>query len=152
MLNNSRRLAPFILLAGDLIAVYVFVLLGQQEHGTANPTSPFVGALFETGLFALPWVVAGWLLGAFRVETMRPADETRSLDYTLLGRSLTTWFVALPLGILLRAFALQRALIPTPFFVAALVFGGAFVLGWRILFVLLERFALRARPSNAGQA
>jgi len=50
---------------------------------------------------------------------------------------LNTWLVAAPIGILVRSYALGRAVIPTVFLVATLGFGGAFVLGWRALFAVV---------------
>src|SRR5574341_2295988 len=144
--NNIRsplRLAPLILLVGDLIAVMAFVVVGQRDHNLVNEANPILGVLVTTVEFAAPWVVAGWLLGAFRGVGGHPGRPYASF----LARSLNTWLVAAPVGILIRSFALGRAVIPTMFLVAALGFGGLFVLGWRAVFTLGWWWVNRKTPS-----
>src|SRR5574342_410434 len=138
MQNDARpsfRFAPLILLVGDLIAVVAFVVVGQRDHNLVNEANPVLGVLVTTAEFAVPWAVAGWLLGAFRGagEGNHPGRPYASF----MARSLNTWLVAAPIGILIRSFALGRAVIPTMFLVAALGFGGLFVLGWRALFAVV---------------
>jgi Na+-driven multidrug efflux pump len=120
-----------LLITGDMLTLLAFAYIGQREHETVNSARPLLGVVW-TGLpFALTWLAAGWLLGAFdgKGRAMRP----------FLGRSLNTWLVAAPLGLLLRSYLLQRAVIPTVFVTAALGFGGAMILGWRLLFALWQR-------------
>jgi hypothetical protein len=126
------RFAPLILLAGDLIAVVAFVAVGQEDHGLVNEANPVLGVLLTAGEFGVPWLIAGLLLGAFRT-----GDRKGRPYASLLTRSLNTWLVAAPIGILIRSYALGRAVIPTVFLVATLGFGGVFVLGWRALFALV---------------
>jgi hypothetical protein len=66
-----------------------------------------------------------------------------------LARSLVTWLVAAPLGLLLRALVMERAVVPTAFMAAALGFGGLMLLGWRLAFALLHSriWPDRARPA-----
>lgn len=138
------RFAPLILLTGDLIAVVAFVMVGQRDHELVNEANPVLGVLLTAVEFAAPWVVAGWLLGAFRMGDhvgagLAPAQgDHKGRPYvSFLARSLNTWLVAAPIGILIRSYALGRAVIPTVFLVATLGFGGTFVLGWRALFALV---------------
>jgi hypothetical protein len=125
------------------LTLLAFAFIGQVEHETVNEARPLLGVLW-TGLpFAVAWLAAGWWLGAF-------ADKGAARPF--LGRSLNTWLVAAPLGILLRSYLLGRAVIPTVFVTAGLGFGGAMILGWRVLFLLLGRrmnlsFARSARNS-----
>jgi len=124
-----HRFAPWILPAGDLAAVMLFVIIGQRDHGLVNEARPALGVLLTTAEFAGPWVLVGWRLGIYR----------RSEPFSvrgLLGRSLTAWLAAAPLGILMRALVLGRAVVPVSFIAAALVFGGLFLLGWRLVFAL----------------
>jgi len=147
-MKTVSRFAPLILLVGDLIAVVVFVVIGQSDHNLVNEANPVLGVLMTTAEFAVPWAVAGWLLGAFRTGDYvgagrAPAQGDRPLRFatgtfgkgrpyaSFLGRSLNTWLVAAPIGILIRSYALGRAVIPTMFLVATLGFGGMFMLGWR---------------------
>jgi hypothetical protein len=127
----SRRIDPAalakgFLIAGDLLVLLAFSYIGQREHETVNAARPLLGVLWTAFPFALSWLVSGWLLGAYQVEVgKRP----------FLGRSLNAWLVAAPLAILLRAYLLGRAVIPTVFVTAGLGFGGGMMLGWRVLFV-----------------
>jgi hypothetical protein len=148
MQNNSRspfRFTPLILLVGDLIAVVVFVVVGQRDHNLVNEANPALGVLLTTGEFALPWAVAGWLLGAFP----RGDWETIKVAPTL-ARSLNTWLVSAPIGVLVRSYVLGRVVIPTVFLVATLGFGGLFVLGWRVVFALVW-WRLDRNPRAAAQ-
>ncbi len=110
------------------MAVALFVIVGQRDHNLINEANPVLGVLLTTVEFAGPWVVAAWLLGAL---PRGPGLTTR----TLLLRSLNAWLVAAPLGVMLRSFFLARA-IPAGFMLAALGFGGLFLLGWRLAFGL----------------
>ena len=129
-MRTMSRFAPLILLAGDLIAVVAFVAVGQEDHGLVNEANPVLGVLLTAGEFGMPWLIAGLLLGAF------PRGDKLTVR-SLLARSLNTWLVAAPIGILIRSYVLGRAVITTAFLVAALGFGGVFVLGWRALFALV---------------
>ena len=99
-----KRTYLLILLVGDLIALLVFVLIGQADHQTLDTANPISGALPNAIAFAVPWVIAGWLLGAF------PGAGSQQSLWLFMGRSLNTWLVAAPLGVLLRAAFLQRRL------------------------------------------
>lgn len=133
-MKTLSRFTPLILLAGDLIAVTAFVVAGQREHELVNEANPLLGVLLTKVEFAVPWAVAGWLLGAFP----HGMGDRKGRPYIVfLARSLNTWLVAAPIGILIRSYALGRAVIPTIFFVAALGFGGLFVLGWRTVFAVV---------------
>ena len=153
-MKTLSRFAPLILLAGDLIAVIAFVAVGQRDHELVNEANPVLGVLLTAAEFGVPWLVAGLLLGAFRMGDhvgagLAPAQGDRPFRFatgtfgkghpyaSFLARSLNTWLVAAPIGILIRSYALGRAVIPTVFLVATLGFGGLFVLGWRALFALV---------------
>ena len=143
-MKTLSRFTPLILLGGDLIAVVAFVAVGQEDHGLVNEANPVLGVLLTAGEFGVPWLIAGLLLGAFRMGDhvgagLTPAQgDRKGHPYaSFLARSLNTWLVAAPIGILIRSYALGRAVIPTVFLVATLGFGGVFVLGWRALFALV---------------
>ena len=138
----EKHAVALALLGGDLLAVILFVYLGQRDHDLVNQTNPLWGVLSTTGIFALPWAVAGWLLGAFPA----PASLTAR---SLLARSLNTWLVAAPLGLLLRSYLLGRAVAPISFITATYVFGGLFLLGWRVVFLLLWKVSARTSRSRA---
>ncbi|HLB47093.1 MAG TPA: DUF3054 domain-containing protein [Anaerolineales bacterium] len=133
-----------MLFVGDFLIVAAFVYIGQKDHELINDTNPLLGVLWTTTIFAVPWVVSGWLLGAF------PNGETLTVR-SLLTRSLNTWLVAAPLGILLRSYILGRAVVVTAFITVTLGFGGLFVLGWRLAFALiwwrLNRASIAVKPT-----
>jgi hypothetical protein len=127
-LNSHQNWRMVFFLVGDLLALLAFVYIGQRDHGLVDVTNPLWGVLWTALPFALVWLPVGLWLDIF---PRRVPVNPRSL----LIRSLNAWLVAAPLGVVLRAFLLGRAVIPTSFLVATLGFGGLFVLGWRLLFV-----------------
>lgn len=121
-----------LLIIGDLLALMLFVLVGQTDHGTVDKGRPLLGVLQASWEFALLWLLVGWPLDAF----------PHFKDWTvrnLLGRALLTWLVAAPLGLLLRSLVLSRLNIPTLFLAATLGFGVLFLWAWRLLIVLIQR-------------
>src|SRR5262245_22533563 len=137
MSANQKRTVPLILLAGDVLVLLLFVFIGQRDHSVADP-QPVLRLLVTAGEFALPWVIAAWLLGAY------PTDGAFTIR-GLLARSLNAWLVAVPLGALLRSFVNGSGVILSPFLLVTLVLGGCFMLGWRLLFAWLWR-TRRAQP------
>lgn len=123
--NASRA----ILAIGDVLALLLFIYIGQRDHNTLDAASPVRGLLLPALIFAVPWLIAGWLLAAF------PRSSEVSWR-TVLGRGLVTWLVAAPLALLLRAYLLDRAMISRAFIAATYGFGGALILGWRLVFAL----------------
>ncbi|MBI4791080.1 MAG: DUF3054 family protein [Chloroflexi bacterium] len=140
-----KRMTPFVLLLGDLVALMLFIYVGQREHDVVNADNPILGLLPSVGAFALPWVVAGWWLGAFRDDALTPRE--------FLGRTLIAWLATAFLGLLFRALLLGRAVIPTAFAIATLGFGGLFLFGWRLLFLLGWKIARsRELPVESSKA
>lgn len=130
MFAALKRFTPLLILLGDLIALLLFVYIGQRDHGLIDAENPLQGLLWASWAFALAWVIAAALLRAL-------PDAATLSGRALLANGLNAWLVAAPLGVLLRAYFLGRAVIPTSFLAATLAFGGLFVLGWRLVFVLL---------------
>jgi hypothetical protein len=131
---------PFLFwLVGDVLALSAFVFIGQVDHALVDAANPVWGVLEQVLLFGVPWLLAGAWLGAFRFGQ----GGVRGF----LLRSLNVWLVAAPLGLLLRSYALGRAVVPTAFISATLFFGGVFVLGWRALFVLGRHLLQRRRAA-----
>ncbi|MCP4427682.1 MAG: DUF3054 domain-containing protein [Chloroflexi bacterium] len=135
MSGNAGRI---IVLIGDLVALLLFVYVGQRDHGTVNDARPLLGTLLSSWEFALMWIVVGWPLGAFP-----PAEEWTTR--ILLTRPILAWLVAAPLGLLLRALVLERLVIQTLFFAATLGFGLIFLFAWRLLLILGWRIAARSK-------
>ena len=134
-MSRSRTL---ILAAGDLIALLIFVVIGQADHNTLNQSNPILGALPNLVALAIPWFIVAFLLRAFPRKTMRLPQ--------FLGRSALAWLIAAPLGLLLRAILQHRGGIPIPFLIVTLLVGGLMLLGWRLVFWLV---AMRKEPVHA---
>jgi hypothetical protein len=121
-----------ILIMGDLLALILFVVVGQTDHGTIREENPTLGVLLASWGFALLWLLTGWPLASFP----HPTDWNLRV---LLGKALHTWLVAAPLGLLLRSFVLGRLNIPVLFFTATLGFGLLFLWAWRFLLFIVWR-------------
>lgn len=140
---QRKQAFRLILVLGDLVALLLFTYVGQRDHQMVNPENPVLGLLATGVNFILPWFIAGWLLDVF-------PDAEHFQPRSLLKQSLLAWLLAAPLGVLLRAYVLGRAVIPTMFMTAALGFGGLFVLGWRLIFIWWwRRYSLKAEQSRA---
>ncbi len=137
-----RRWIPLILAGGDVLALVLFAFVGKTDHNTINSGDPVGGVLLTAGYFIAPWLVAGALLGAFvdLGEQGRP--------YNLFTRALNTWLVAAPLGVVLRALAIGEEMIPLPFVLAAMAFGGLFLLVWRLLFWIVWKIGPGRRAAE----
>ncbi|MGE5264690.1 MAG: DUF3054 domain-containing protein [Acidobacteriota bacterium] len=141
MSTNIKRLAPWALAAGDCIALLLFVFIGQRDHEMIDPVHPLLGLMLTGSEFILPWIIAGYLLRAFRLEWAWSGGHL----YEFLTRTLNAWLVAGPIALLLRALVLGRAVIPTVFIVVALGLGGLCIFAWRLAFLLIWRIFI-ARP------
>lgn len=131
-MRSILQASRLILLFGDLVALILFVYIGQRDHELLNAENPLLGILMTTIEFAIPWLLAAILLNAY------PPTNRTSLR-TILGNALVAWLVAAPLGLLLRAYILNRAIIPTSFFAATLFFGGLFIFIWRLIYIVIYR-------------
>lgn len=123
--NSNTGRVRWWLVIGDWLLLLLFVFIGQRDHDMVVVAA--LPSLFTTTLaVALPWTVAAFLLGAFRYHA--------GVGWAAwLGRVLTTWLVAAPIGLLLRALYRGQASIPVPFMLVLLGLGGLFMLGWRAL-------------------
>jgi hypothetical protein len=126
-----------ILVAGDLIALTAFVLVGQADHNTVNAANPLLGALPNVLSLAIPWLLVGGVLGAF------PRGNLQLKSF--MSRSLVAWIAAVPVGLVVRMLWLGRGGIPIMFLLVTLAAGGLFLLGWRLVYGLI----FRGRPDSA---
>lgn len=125
-MSPSRNL---ILAAGDLIALLLFVVVGQADHNTLNQSNPILGALPNLVALAIPWLIVAFLLQAY------PRNQTSLAQF--MGRSALAWLIAAPLGLWLRSILQNRSTIPIPFMIVTLLVGGLMILGWRLVFSLV---------------
>lgn len=142
-----KRSHNLILAAGDLLALLIFVWLGQIDHQTLDAANPLLGALPTAAPLAGAWLVAAWLMNAYPRESSLPRLTT------LLGRTTAAWLMAAPIGLMLRTFWLNLVTIPALFLLVTLVGGALFLLIWRLLFWLILMRARREKsPTQAPPA
>jgi hypothetical protein len=110
--------------AGDWLAILLFLVVGELQHGVNPLATPvhFAGVVLP---FYVGWVVAAPALGAY-------ANAVRLSRRALLGGTAAAWFVADLLGQGLRGTALFPGDADTAFFAVALLVGGIALLTWRI--------------------
>lgn len=125
-MSRSRNL---ILVVGDLIALLLFVVIGQADHNTLNQSNPILGALPNLVALAVPWLIIALLLQAYPRKPMSLAQ--------FMGRSALAWLIAAPLGLWLRSILQDRSVIPIPFILVTLGIGGLMLLSWRLVFGLV---------------
>lgn len=132
-MSYSDRHTPFLLILGDLIALALFIYIGEVQHGLLSAYNPFVRVSVQTLALAIPWLPLAWWLGAYPRSNVR---TWREIGLFLL-RSLVVWLYAAPLGLVIRAWIYGEATILMLFVNAALPFGGLIMLVWRGLFALI---------------
>lgn len=110
-----------ILLAGDLLAIGVFVAAGEIQHGR-----PITAGGLTFLEFAAGWLLAAVAVGAYR----RDAVSTAARSALFAGGG---WLLGASLGQLLRAVIEPGFYIAPTFYLVALGAGGILLLGWRFL-------------------
>jgi len=115
------------LMAGDLLALLAFALIGLASHERELS----VAALARTFLpFAVAWLLVGSVLGGFQ-----PDGDGRPVS----GWGIVLlWIPAGLLGIVARSMVFERSLF-TAFFPIAVTGNGLFLLAWRALAATLLR-------------
>lgn len=131
---NPKNFKPWMWLAGDVVMLLAFVIIGQADHDLVDAANPVWGVLKPSLMFGLPWIVVGIWLKAFQYGK-------GARDF--FSRSFNAWLVTALLGILVRSLVLGRAVIPTNFLTATIFFGGLFIVGWRMLWVLVWHLTQR---------
>jgi hypothetical protein len=144
MLGRHAWRRAALLALGDAGVLVGFAAIGRSSHAAAGG----VAALGATLLTALPFVIAWFAVapcaGAYRPAVHRPAVAARATLIAVLG--------AVPLGLLIRAIALQRA-IPLSFALVSLATIAAMLLCWRVGAALIaSRVLSRAGASAADGA
>jgi len=144
MSKKLTRWTPWIVLLGDLLAILLFVFIGQRDHNTTDATRPLLG-LLRTGFpFLLAWVMVAWVARAIPLKA-----EELGLRF-LLVRGVNAWFIAAPLAVMLRGFILRRD-IPPAFLLVTLTLGSLFVLAWRLIFGWLWQKRANSEPLGQGE-
>ena len=110
-----------VLLAGDLVAIGVFVVAGELRHGRP----PAAGTLTFLE-FAAGWLLAAVAVGAYRHGAVATAPRSALL-------AVGGWLLGASLGQVIRAVVEPGFYIAPTFLVVTLGVGGALLLGWRLL-------------------
>ncbi|MFB6267167.1 MAG: DUF3054 domain-containing protein [Halodesulfurarchaeum sp.] len=121
------RTAVRQLLPGDVLAILVFVLLGELSHGLLPWVYPLRVA--STALtFLAGWVIAAPVLWAYR-------ETIRSSPIRAAGAGFIAWLGADLLAQLLRSTALVRGSAALSFFLVAAGVGGILIAGTRFVVI-----------------
>jgi len=112
-----------LLAAGDLLAILLFVAVGEYTHGY----NPLVDVGRVAGTFA-PFLV-GWLLMA-GAAGLYASDAPATLGRTL-GVTLLSWILAVVVAQALRATSVFHGNAAVTFAIVSVVVGGVLLCLWR---------------------
>lgn len=126
---NLRRIAALV--GGDTVAFMVFAAIGRSSHGEAAGLDALLQVAGTAAPFLAGWFIVAPTLGAYGPKTIGVR--------LMLARTALAWVAAWPVGLGLRALALQRS-IPISFAIVTFVTVLAILMVWRGLFAL---FSLR---------
>ncbi|MFB6227332.1 MAG: DUF3054 domain-containing protein [Halobacteriales archaeon] len=110
-----------ILLAGDLLAIGLFVVAGEIRHGRPPATGTLTFLEFATG-----WLLAAVAAGAYRRDAVSSPGRT----VLVAGGG---WLLGASLGQLIRAVVEPGFYVAQTFFLVTLGVGGVLLVGWRLL-------------------
>ena len=122
---RRRRNLTALLVAGDVIALLIFVVLGRLSHGFTSDWLPNLARILTP--FLLGWFMAAWLAGAYRTDSVTQPT-------VFLRRTAVSWLIGIPLGFLLRRVIFQNN-VTLPFALTTLIFTALFLIGWRAILV-----------------
>ncbi len=129
------------MLAGDLVALALFAILGRNTHDEAIGFGAVRAVAGTAAPFLVGWLVASSLLGA-------RWPQVTSAVALMVRATLTTWVVAYPIAMLVRGVALGRTS-PLSFYIVAFVVPLLLLLAWRLVFAVIEaKRAVRGPASS----
>jgi len=111
------------LVAGDLLALLAFVVVGVDHHGF-DPASRPVRVLGSVVPFWLGWFLAAFVGGLYTADALSSVRRA-------VGWAVPAWAGAVVVGQALRSTAAFPGNASLVFALVSLVFGGAVLLGWR---------------------
>lgn len=120
-----------LLVAGDLVALLAFAVIGRRSHAEETGLEAAGAVLGTAAPFLVGWLVA---LVVLRVGGPRTVDGPREL----VGAAARVWVVAFPIAVLVRAIGLGR-FSPWTFYVVAFLAAFALLAIWRVAFAYLGR-------------
>ncbi|SDJ68960.1 Protein of unknown function [Halovenus aranensis] len=113
------------LLAGDLVALFAFVVVGQYKHGYLFWEYPSRTVLISAPLVC-SWLVAGVVCG------LATAGSVANYRRAVLWMA-PVWLVVAVVGGVIRRTTLVPGYAPPSFFIVSILFGWLFLGGWRLL-------------------
>jgi len=119
------RGTTYLLVAGDVLAIVLFVVLGFRSHHIQ------VHYLANLIRVATP-LLAGWFIVSVFTGAYRPTAVLGEF----MKRSALTWIGGILLGLLIRGLVLREGFIFT-FMLVTLAVTGVLLLGWRLVYFLI---------------
>lgn len=131
-----------VLLAGDLLMLAAFVVLGRSAHGGDGERAAALAVAGTMAPFGLAWLVA-------TVPILLRQPVALAATWPLVRQTILTWSVAYPIAVVLRALAIGRTS-PLSFYVVSLLLPLALLVAWRLAFALgARRLRLATRVDAA---
>lgn len=124
-------------LAGDVVLVLVFVLIGRSSHGESDA----VAGIWRTAWPFLSGLGVGWLV-SMTLWRAAPVPTAYVKAAEVLIRGAAVWASTVLVGMLLRV--VDRQGVAGSFVVVAALVLALFLIGWRAGLLVLGR--RRARP------
>lgn len=110
---------------GDLLAIAVFVILGEISHGVELLGQP-LWVLNTAVPFLVGWLIAGPLLGAY-------ARRSTASRWWAVAMALPAWLGADAIGQVLRDTTVFHGSADPLFFLVAASVGATTIAGWRLI-------------------
>lgn len=118
---------------GDAILLLLFAYGGEASHELYFPDSLMLSVLHAALPFALVWFPVAFAMGAL-------GDPRDSRPIVYLARAAGGWLIAAPLGIFVRGWMIDRAVIPMSFLAVTYGVGLTFFIGWRVSLMVIFKF------------
>jgi len=116
-----------VLLAGDLLAIGLFVAAGELQHGRSVLAGSRTFIEFVVG-----WLLVGTLLGAYGPQGR--SSRVRAVTFALLG-----WTGGVAIAQCLRALRETGFYVAPTFVAVSLAVGGLLLSAWRLLATEISR-------------
>jgi len=140
----ARRIS-WIIILGDVILLLLFAYGGEVSHELFYPDSLALSVLHAALPFALAWFPVAFILGAL-------ADPRGSRPMDGIARTVGAWLIAAPLGIVVRGWLINRAVIPMAFLLVTYAMGLALFVSWRLIFIFVAKLSLAGKIQKSKGA
>lgn len=117
------------LIVGDACVFLLFAMVGRASHDEAAGLDAFLLIARTAAPFAVGWYVVAPFLGVYR-------ESVTTSMRIMLGRIVSAWLCAWPVGMLLRWLLTQQPP-PVSFAIVVLVANLLFLSVWRGVFALV---------------